>query len=228
MDTSRPAFWSLTPVTDPTWQMAYGERFALDGLLSHLRPALAVETGTAQGGSLRRIAAHAGEVHCFDIVPEVADVVAPLPNATAHIGDSAVLLPQVLAGFADAGRTVDFVLIDGDHTFEGVQRDLRAVLESPACDETTVVIHDTANEHVRAGLDAMDLPAHPKVSLCFLDFVPGYQVREGNPHYPSAWSGLGLLLLSRAHGAGPAQVDTDREDVARIYREWRAASAPGA
>ncbi len=51
--------------------MRYGERFALEGILESLKPRLAIEIGTAQGGSLRRIAAHAEEVHSFDIVPEI-------------------------------------------------------------------------------------------------------------------------------------------------------------
>ncbi len=50
---------------DPT-QMAHGERFAIEGLLTVLEPDLALETGTAEGGSLRRLAAHSREVHAFE------------------------------------------------------------------------------------------------------------------------------------------------------------------
>ena len=42
---------------DSAWQMSYGERAGLEGVLSQLKPALAVEIGTAEGGSLARIAA---------------------------------------------------------------------------------------------------------------------------------------------------------------------------
>ena len=34
----------------------------------------------------------------------------------AHTGDSHVLLPAFLERLAEAGRTVDFALVDGDHT----------------------------------------------------------------------------------------------------------------
>src|SRR4051794_1441385 len=97
---------------DPLWQMTYGERFALEGVLTQVKPTLAIETGTAQGGSLRRIARHAEEVHAFDIVPEVKDLENEIENATVHIGDSATVLPEVLDGFAAEGRHVDFALID--------------------------------------------------------------------------------------------------------------------
>ena len=48
---------------DPTWQMRPCERAAVRGVLAELEPRLAVEIGTADGGSLRRIAAHAEHVH---------------------------------------------------------------------------------------------------------------------------------------------------------------------
>ncbi len=214
-----------TPVlADSVWQMTFGERFALEGLVSQLRPQLAIETGTAQGGSLRRIAAHSAEVHAFDIEPEVAKLGDEIANATIHIGDSSVTLPEVLAGFAAAGRDVDFALVDGDHTFEGVQRDLLALLASDACAQTVIAIHDTANDTVRAGIDALDLPHHPKVVLCMLDFVPGYMVIEGHETYSlMGWNGLGLLILDPTATAESAIVMDDRYSVADLYREARAA-----
>src|SRR5262249_49570062 len=146
-----------------------------------------------------------------------------IPNATIHIGDSRVTLPAVLEGFVDAGRHVDFALIDGDHTFEGVQHDILSVLASDACRQTVVLIHDTANDIVRAGLDAMELPAHPKVAVCMLDFVPGYMVVEGHEAYSlDAWNGLGMLILDPG-ASGPAVTMDDRISVADLYREARAA-----
>src|SRR5829696_3795682 len=132
--------FELDVLADSRWQMAYGERFALEGIVSQVKPRLAIEIGTAEGGSLRRIAAHAEEVHCFDMADSVARVVAGVPNATAHIGDSSETLPRVLGELAAAGRHIDFALIDGDHTTEGVQRDVRAVLDSPACRRTVIVL----------------------------------------------------------------------------------------
>jgi hypothetical protein len=201
--------------------MAYGERFAIEGLLGQLRPALALETGTAQGGSLRRIAHYAEEVHSFDIDPHAASLNNEVPNAVFHIGDSAELLPAALAQFAEAGRHLDFALIDGDHTAEGVQRDTQALLSSDACRNTVFVFHDTANDDVRAGLDALNLPAHPKVILSLLDFVPGYLCVRDHPTYPLAtWNGLGLVILGDPAEGGTI-VDTDHVHVGETYRRAR-------
>ena len=53
------------------WQMAPGERAAIAGVLAELRPSVSIELGTAQGGSLRTIAAYSEQVHSFDFAPEV-------------------------------------------------------------------------------------------------------------------------------------------------------------
>jgi cephalosporin hydroxylase len=216
-----PWSWAPPVLRDTAWQMYYGERMALEGILSQLSPALAIEVGTAEGGSLRRIAAHSGEVHAFDIDPDVAAVVAEIPNARVHIGDSAELLPRVLAELHAAGRNVDFALIDGDHSAAGVRRDMEALLASGACSQTVVVLHDTANEEVRDGLEALDLPNHPRVSFCILDFVPGYIVVEDHERSHEIWNGLGVVVLDEAAGDGPATVDADHVNVSSVYRAFR-------
>jgi hypothetical protein len=174
--------------------MSYGERAALEGLLSQRRPALAVEIGTAEGGSLERIAMHSAEVHSFDLVepnPEARE----LANVSFHTGDSHVLLPEVLADFAAGDRVVDFALIDGDHSSEGVRRDIEDLLNSPATSNTLIAIHDTMNEVVRAGLKEVEFEAWPKVDYVELDFVPGYMFRE-QPLCGELWGGLGLVVTS--------------------------------
>src|SRR3954468_12229619 len=77
---------------DP-WQMGFGERAVVVGLLADVRPKLAIEIGTAEGGSLRRIASMSEEVHSFDLV-EPEPSIRALANVTLHTGDSHVLLPQ--------------------------------------------------------------------------------------------------------------------------------------
>jgi hypothetical protein len=215
-----------TPVHgDPRWWMQHGERFALEGLLAQLRPALAIEVGTYEGGSLRRIAKHAGEVHAFDIDPRTAEFTDPHTNVTLHLGDSSELLPRVLAGFARDGRNVDFALVDGAHTGEAVRRDATALLESGACERTTIVFHDSAHDAVRDALEALDLPAHPKVAWCLLDFVPGYLVADGQEQAGEGYNGLALVVIDPGRGAtgraydAPAFVPTP--DLHRAFRTKR-------
>ena len=201
-------FFALPVVAADRWQMQQGERFALDGLLAALRPRLAIEVGTYEGGSLRRIAAHAEHVHAFDLDPKVAQLADEFDNVTFHIGDSAELLPQVLADLGRDGRHVDFALVDAAHTRDAVRGDGAALLDADACRQTVIVFHDSANAEVRAGLEDLDLPAHPKVALALLDCVPGYLVQA---HHDAslvgqAFNGLALVVL-----------DADRDPHARAY-----------
>jgi hypothetical protein len=190
-------FSSLAVVSDQRWQMQHGERLALEGLLCQLKPRLAVEVGTYQGGSLRRIAAHAGHVHAFDVDPMVRELASDFDNVTFHVGDSAELLPATLAELERDGLHVDFALVDGAHTTEAVRADASALLASGACRQTVIVFHDSAHRGVRAALEDLRLPEHPKVMLALLDCVPGYLVTAHSDAelIGQAFNGLALVVL---------------------------------
>src|SRR4051794_15650871 len=152
---NRPTPQTRAPIQilqDPDWQMSFGERSALEGVLAQLQPRLSIEIGTAEGGSLARIAAHSEVTHSFDMVLPHEEM-RELPGVTLHTGDNHELLPPLLAELAEEGRNVDFVLVDGDHSSEGVRRDVEDLLDSPAVAHTLVLMHDTMNEVVRAGLE---------------------------------------------------------------------------
>jgi hypothetical protein len=180
---------------DP-WQMGFGERAAIVGLLSELRPRVAIEIGTAEGGSLRRIAAHAGTVHAFDIC-EPAPELRELGNVVFHIGDSHVLLPAVLERLASEGAEVSFALVDGDHSAGGVAKDVTDLVTSTAFRRGVIVAHDSMNAEVRRGLEQLDFEAWPKVRYVELDHVPGYLFRE--PLEGELWMGLALIVVDESH-----------------------------
>lgn len=182
------------------WQMTAGERAALDGVLRNVTPRLSVEIGTAEGGSLRCIAEHSQHVHSFDLVQPRQDI-ATLANVTVHTGDSHVLLPQTLRQLQDEGRSVEFALVDGDHTADGVRRDVEDLLSSGAVSRCVILVHDTANEQVREGLEGVDYRSWAKVAAVDLDFVPGYLVRAGAFH-DEIWGGLGMIVVQDALGGG--------------------------
>jgi hypothetical protein len=180
--------------SDRGWQMSGGERAAVEGVLASLKPDVAIEIGSMEGGCLQRIAARAQEVHSFDLVPPTL----PMPgNVTLHTGDSHELLPRFLARLADQGRNVDLAIVDGDHTPEGVRQDIEDLLDSRAVAQTVVMIHDTANERVRRGLDAIHFPAWPKVVHVELDWIPGQLFAEPALRN-ELWYGLGLVLVDSA------------------------------
>jgi hypothetical protein len=213
---------------DSLWQMSPGERAAIKGILAELEPAVAIELGIGQGGSLRRIAAAAGHVHAFDVSAPAADLGA-LPNVTFHTGDSHQLLPRVLTELAEDGANVDFVLVDGDHSAEGVRRDVEDLLASPALSRTLIVLHDTANAEVRAGLNSIEYAAWPQLTWVDLDWIPGFRFREG-PIRGEAWGGLGIMVADAEHGpaAGPAIVASYAYPAAAVLAAYSSDARKGA
>ena len=213
------ALWRLPMLESPGWQMSYGERAVLEGVLAQLRPRLAVEIGTADGGSLSRIAEWSTEVHSFDLV-EPAPSIAALENVTLHTGDSHALLPQVLDELAEDGREVDFVLVDGDHSPEGVRRDIEDLLAAEAIRHAVILLHDTMNDEVRRGVAAVPYEAYPHVALFELDLVPGYLAR-GEPYPLQLWGGLGMIVVDRDRRAEGEIRDRRFHELAAVVRPAR-------
>jgi len=187
--------------------MSFGERAALEGILAQVKPTLAIEIGTAEGGSLARIATHSREVHSIDLSHEELTV-EPASHVHLHNGPSAQLLPDLLARFARDKRTVDFALVDGDHSFAGVVGDVQALLGSPTTPRSVILIHDSMNEEVRAGIESIAFDEYEKVVYHELDFVAGYVYREGVAA-EAVWGGLALVLCdtrrSRAYTSSTRQ-----------------------
>ena len=183
----------------PSWQMSFGERAAIEGVLSQLRPTLSIEIGTAKGGSLATIARHSQEVHSFDLL-DPGSLTERFPDAHFHTGDSHELLPRLLDDLSREGRNVDFVLVDGDHSADGVERDVEDLLASPAIKHTIILMHDTSNRWVREGLERVSYESHPKVAYVDLDFLGGY-VLSAPGEDDELWGGLGILWINAAQPA---------------------------
>jgi Methyltransferase domain len=177
--------------------MSGGEQAAIEGLLARLRPRIAVEIGTAEGAAARFLAARAEEVHVFDLEPPKLEMP---ENVAVHIGDSHELLPAVLAQLTEQGRNVDFAIVDGDHSAAGARQDIEDLLDSPAVGRTVIAIHDTVNERVRLGVEAVRYAAWPKVAYVHLDWIPGQLFREPGLEN-ELWYGLGLVVVDSSRSA---------------------------
>lgn len=122
-----------------------------------------------------------------------------------HTGSSHELLPAFLRELAAAGRSADFALVDGDHSAEGVRRDLEDLLDSPGFARGAILIHDIANEEVRRGVDAVRFEGYPKVTHVELDWVPGQMFAQAELRH-ELWFGLGLVdTAAFAYGEGAYQ-----------------------
>jgi hypothetical protein len=221
---NRPAPLDAAPVAiwaDEVCQMSFGERAALEGVLGQCKPRLAIEIGTYEGGSLRFLARHCEHVHTFDLFDLVGDR-SGYENVTFHTGDSKLLLPELLGALAAQGREVDLALVDGDHSAEGVRRDLETLLDSAATRSTLILLHDTMNEETRGGIESVGLAAHPRVVYHELDLVAGYEFAGG--HFDGqAWGGLGVVLTGERPlpGYRESSAQTRYRQAFRLFQDGR-------
>lgn len=179
-------------------QMTTCEQMALPRILAELRPQRAVEVGTYKGGSLQVLAHFCKHVDSIDIDPAVADELGSrFSNVTFHTGNSAEILTSVLRAASEASDPVGFVLIDGDHSTEGVRRDINALLSvSPMC-EMVVLMHDAFNPDCRAGILSANWQLHPHVHELEIDYIPGvyHQQAYDTAAARTMWGGFACALL---------------------------------
>lgn len=156
------------------WQMMPAEKMAMVGILSQLKPDVAIEIGTAEGGSLATISNYAKKVYSLDIDTNCERKLKKrFKNVKFHSGDSAKNIPAVLAEIEKQKRDLQFVLIDGDHSREGVRRDINAILKYKPRKPMVIILHDGFNPPCRYGMLDAKWSQNRHVQSVNLDFVPG-------------------------------------------------------
>jgi hypothetical protein len=180
------------------WQMTLAERCTLVTLLQSIRPEHAIEIGTARGGSLAVIARYSGRVYSIDPDPGCAERLRGVhANAEFLTGTSHALLPNLLARLDAEQAKLGFVLIDGEHTREAVQRDIEAVLRFRPKSTLYVILHDSFNPRCREGMLAARWTESSYVHAVDIDFLPG-SLHSDPRYHREMWDGFacGLLLPS--------------------------------
>lgn len=185
---------SAYPIFEQVWHMPLGERTAIIGLLAMLKPRCSIEVGTFWGGSLAMLAYYSQQVYTLDIDPVVTERVKAHKNVEFLIGDSSQTLPQLLDRLTLENVPVNFVLIDGDHSSEGVRRDCQQFIQRRPVAEMYIVMHDSFNPDVREGIKTSGWADSPYVHAIELDFVQGERQYKRKMRY-GLWGGLALAVL---------------------------------
>jgi len=206
------AFRNYKEILYPTclcenWQMNDSERMALTALLLRHKPHCSIEIGTYKAGSLSLISQISRFVFSLDIDPDIPEKFGQLKNVTFLTGSSAVSLPLLLKALDDEQVHVDFILIDGDHSAEGVKRDLNSVLTYIPKKPLFVMMHDSFNPECRRGMLEADWNISLHVQWVDLDFVPGRIVENGSASQGELWGGLALVFLTPSIRSGPLSID---------------------
>ncbi len=175
--------------------MESSEQLGLVALLQNLRPDCAIEVGSRWGGSMQVLSRYADRVISVDIDPTCQERLGPTySNAEFVTGDSKEMLPPLFRRLQAEKVKVGFVLIDGDHSAEGVKNDVEALMGYvPAC-PMYVIMHDSFNPAVRQGITSVRWAENPHVHSVEVDFIPGV-LHVGADVHREMWGGFALAVL---------------------------------
>ena len=180
------------------------EKVMLHALVRGLRPRRVLEIGTHRGGSTMIICAAldeigAGVIACVDPNPvvEPQDWERVAHRATMIVGSS----PDVLHEASEIARgRFDFVLIDGDHTYEGVRRDIEGAL--PVLEpDSHLLFHDSHYWQIKQAIDDSLRASSGLLDCGTLSREGAYEERHELGH-PVIWGGLRLLNFVGQAGEG--------------------------
>jgi glycosyltransferase involved in cell wall biosynthesis len=220
-----PASWqeSLYNVLYPEclrdhWQMHDSERMAVTALLSRLKPVCSIEIGTYMGGSLSLISQFSQIVFSIDIEPVM---VPSRENVSFLTGPSEIVLPKLLNELDEAGVAPHFILIDADHSTEGVKRDIKMVLDYVPREPLFVMLHDSFNPECRRGMLDAGWSESPYCHFIDVDFVPGRVVEVADHSFGELWGGLALAYFSPVPREGDLRASGSANTLFRVMRDWR-------
>jgi len=176
------------------WHMSRNERYAFIKLLEKIRPKVAIEIGCFKGGSLEVLSKFSGKVYSIDIDYKVKeDLDGKFENAEIHIGDSAIVVPEILEKIDRNNEELEFVLIDGEHTYKGVKQDITHFLKYTPQKTLFIIFHDSFNPICRKGIRKADYNASEYVHYVEIDFISG--IFNPGKLFRQMWGGLALVVM---------------------------------
>lgn len=187
------------------WHMSRNERYAFIKLLEKIKPKTAIEIGCFKGGSLEVLSRYSEKVYSIDIDPNVKNLMqGKFDNVDIHIGDSKTLVPKILDAIDKNNESLEFVLIDGEHTYEGVKRDIGHFLNYIPKKTVYIIFHDSFNPICRKGMLKANYNSSPYVHYVELDFISG--IFNPGKLFRQMWGGLALVVLKPSKRKGVVEV----------------------
>lgn len=161
------------------WQMSFGERYTLNKIIDDLpNKNCVIEIGSYYGGCTAFLAKKFKIVHSVDI--SYKHFVPGFKNIKKNEGLSYLLVPDLLK------YKPSLIIVDGDHEYNGVKRDLECIAAHLEHD-AVIVVHDSAYEPSKKALqEFIDLKL-PNYTV-YPEFLPG--VAHGNANV----GGFGIIL----------------------------------
>lgn len=175
------------------WWMFPAEKMTMLYMLKALRPRVAIEIGMNFGGSLQVLSRYCDRVYSIEIDEEKIDKVrGRWSNVEFVNGASYDVLPGLINLIDSRDEELGFILVDGDHSKEAVQKDVECLLRIEPIVPLYILFHDSFNPGVREGITSSKWESNLHVRNVELDLVPGnFSVVDKD----ELWNGLALAVM---------------------------------
>ena len=188
------------------WHMSRNERYALIKLLEKIKPKVAIEIGCFKGGSLEVLSKFSKKVYSIDIDPKVKEALdGKFDNAEIHIGDSSIVVPEILKRIDKNNEELEFVLIDGEHTYKAVKQDITNFLNYTPRKTIFIIFHDSFNPICRKGIRKANYNRSPYVHYIEVDFISG--IFNPGKLFRQMWGGLALVVMKPNKRKGNIEIN---------------------
>ena len=178
-------------------EMRMPERVALYSLIFGMQPRNCLEIGTFRGGSSAIICGAMddtgfGQLACVDPMPKIE------PELWSQMSNRCRLFegpsPDILSEVArQVDEPFDFALIDANHTYDAVRRDIAGVLPYLA-DSAYLLFHDANYPDVKRAIDESVVSCSQLTDCGLMSVEPTVLYENGQS---ITWAGLRLLKYQR-------------------------------
>ncbi len=177
-------------------QQVRSELAGLLEIVKELKPKTILEIGSASGGTLylfSKFAAEKAKIISIDMGHpawrEKTYKASVLPSQELNLlkldSHDATTLERVKGILA--GSSIDFLFIDGDHSYKGVRRDFELYSELVAKDGL-IALHDIARHPIETGCE---------VDRFWNEIKDKYNSKELIENQDQRWGGIGVLKVTR-------------------------------
>lgn len=208
---------------DVLWQMSIAEKASILYLLGNMeKRSVAIEVGSYKGGFLRVLAQYFDKVYSCDIDHSNIDGgKEQFINVEWVEGDSKDTLPELISRINNIGEEVNFILIDGDHSYKTVLHDINNVLQyQPLKSEVVLMIHDSWYEQSRHAINKAGWNDSPYVQFVEKDFVVGDLIHSTEEEGKIFVGGLALAVLSPIARQGDVEIRQTYDFMYRVMKQF--------
>lgn len=194
-DISNPFFSNFPINPNIEWQMSRAEKYCLIHLLENLKPEYSIEIGTYKGGSLQVLSKYSKNVYSIDIDSEPKQTLKnQFDNVIFKVGKSHNVIKSVVEEIESKNGKLNFILVDGDHSKNGVKKDLESILSHNYKYPLTIILHDSFNPQCRLGMKSIDYSKYNSIDHIDLDYIHG--CFSPNKNYKEMWGGFAIIKIN--------------------------------